>query len=78
MQGMVRSEPPALAEYGWTFYEKCRCSGILKYKYRNPDHDGLELEWFVKYYQFRITYNGRQTKVPVTKIEDLDKILKAL
>lgn len=75
---MIRDEPAALAANGWAFYERCRCAGRMKYKYRNPAHPELELEWWVKYYCFRITYLGRSVKVPPTKIGLLDKTLKEL
>jgi len=71
-------EPSALALNNWKFYEKCRCSGIAKWKYRNAAFPDLELEWWVKHYCFRITYRGKSTKVPQTKIEKLDKILSEL
>lgn len=76
----MRHEAPAsLAEYGWTLYDKCYCSGILKYKFRNvAQHPGLEVEWWVKYYQFRITYSGVTTKVPATQIAKLEQTLKDL
>ena len=73
-----RTEPPLLQEYGWKFYEKCRCSGAMKYKYRNENFKDLELEWWKDYYKFKITYNGTRTKIPLTKLEKLEEILKAL
>ena len=67
--------PIALTNNGWNFYEKCRCQNILKYKYRHPDKPGMQLEWWVKYYQFKITEKNK-TKIPPTKIGELDNILK--
>ena len=74
----MTTEPAALALNGWDFYEKCRCSGIMKRRYRSTAHPDLELEWWVKYGQFRITYRGSTTKVPLAKIAELDKTLKEL
>ena len=51
---MMIQTPQALIDNGWNYYEKCRCQRILKYKYRHPGKPGLELEWWVKYFQFKI------------------------
>lgn len=69
--------PKALTDNGWNYYEKCRCQRILKYKYRHPGKPGLELEWWVKYLQFKITEKNK-TKIPLTKIGELDNTLKNL
>ena len=74
----MTNEPAALSENGWAFHEKCRCSGIMKYRYRSAAHPDLELEWWVKYQIFKITYRGSTTKIPQTKIANLDQTLKAL
>ena len=71
-------EPVALAANGWTFFEKCRCQHMLKYKYINSKHPGLVLEWWVKYSQFKITYRESVTKIPITRLLLLDKTLKEL
>lgn len=73
----TRTEPEALAANGWLFYEKCNCVRTLKYKYRNEAFPNLELQWLPKHFQFTIM-NGNSTKVPLTKIANLDKVLKAL
>jgi len=70
--------PAALEEDGWKFYEKCKCHNILKYKYINPKHRGLVLEWWVKYSQFKITYQESTTKIAITKLSLLEKTLKEL
>ena len=62
-----------LRDAGWNFWEKCRCGGVLKWKYRHPGKPGLELEWWIKYYQFRIT-DRRKVKIPATKIENLKQL----
>ena len=74
---MNQTEPAAIANNGWLFYEKCKCGGILKYKYRHPEKPGLQLEWWVKYFQFRIT-NYSKTKVQQTPIAKLEETLKPL
>jgi hypothetical protein len=66
-----------LRNAGWHFYEKCRCGGVLKWKYRHPDKPGLELEWWLKYYQFQITERNK-VKVPPTRIENLKTQLEQL
>lgn len=71
-------EPQAIATHGWQYYSKCRCGGILKHKYRNPSYPELELEWWVKYGQFRITYRGTQTKVAPTAVSQLNEVLNSL
>ena len=75
---MRNEEPAALALNGWTYYDKCRCVGMMKYKYRSKAHPDLELEWWTKYNQFKITYRGSSTKVPLSKVSNMDKILKEL
>ncbi len=69
--------PAAIAENGWQFFTKCRCDGILKWKYRHPGKPNLELHWWVGYYQFKVM-NQNTTKIPLTKISKLDEILKSL
>lgn len=67
-----------LSDNGWAFYEKCRCTGISKVKYRSKTHPELELELWSKHAQFKITYRGASTKIPLTKISQLEETLKAL
>jgi hypothetical protein len=69
--------PAALSEYGWYFHEKCRCGGILKWKFRHKDKPGYQLEWLVRYFQFKVM-NGNSTAVGMTKIADLENVLKTL
>lgn len=73
----IAVQPQALADNGWVFHEKCRCQRVLKYKYRNPQLPGYEVEWWVKFYQFRIKEKAK-TKVSLTKISLLDQTLKNL
>lgn len=74
---MALIEPEALSLNGWTFYEKCRCNRILKWKYRNPLFPDLELQWLVSYFQFKIM-NKNTTKIGLTAISHLDAVLKSL
>ncbi len=69
--------PEILTLNGWKFYEKCRCQNILKYKFRNANKPGLEIEWWISYYQFKVTEKNK-TKIPPTKMGELDNILKTL
>ena len=73
----IPNPPAAIADNGWELHDKCRCGGRLRYKYRHPDKPGYELEWIVKYFQFRIL-EGRKVHTPITNIKDLDTILSAL
>jgi hypothetical protein len=68
---------PTITENGWSFYTKCRCGGLLKYKFRNENHKGLELEWWCKNSLFCIM-RGKRTEVAVTRIDKLEETLKAL
>lgn len=69
--------PEAFIINGWTFYEKCKCQRIKKYKFRNTAFPKLELEWWINYYQFKIM-DGNTTKIPLTKIGLADQTLKSL
>lgn len=69
--------PPALAKHGWSYWDRCNCGGTLKYKFRNADMPELEVEWLVKYMQFRVV-SSRQTKIVATPIEKLEKVLANL
>jgi hypothetical protein len=68
---------PKITNNGWLFYSKCRCGGLLKYKFRNENHKGLELEWWCKNGLFCIM-RGKRAEVAVTKIEKLEETLLAL
>jgi len=74
---MTRNEPEALARNGWASHEKCCCSGILKYKYRNPNYPGYEIEWWVKYAKFKIK-NGASTRLAPTPISKMETTLQEL
>lgn len=74
---MTPTEPAAIANNGWLFYQKCKCGGILKQKYRHPDKPGLQLEWWVRYYQFKITQLSK-TKIPQIPLSKLEDTLKNL
>lgn len=67
-----------LTDNGWAFHEKCRCGGVSKRKYRNAARKELELEWWDRYAQFKITYRGTSTKVPLTKISQIETTLQQL
>jgi hypothetical protein len=69
--------PEAIVNHGWQYKESCRCGGVLKYKYTHPDKPGLMLEWWVKYFQFRVM-DGRKIARPVDKIVNLEKVLSGL
>lgn len=66
-----------LTRYGWAFYDKCRCGGVLKHKYRNPDKPGVEIEWQVKRYLFKVKCWGKTIKT-LTAIGKLEETLKEL
>lgn len=69
--------PEAIINNGWMFYEKCRCHRVKTYKYRHSEKPDLELWWRVDYFEFKIM-DRNTTKVPLTKISQLDEILKQL
>jgi hypothetical protein len=69
--------PEAITNNGWEFHEKCKCTGVRKWKFRNKKYPSLELEWWISYYQFKIM-DKNMTRVPLTKLAKLDEILKAL
>ncbi len=69
--------PETITNNGWVFHEKCRCSGVRKYKFRHPQYPDLQLEWWISYGQFKIM-NKNTTKIPLTKLSELDKIQKEL
>jgi len=72
------NEEQTILSAGWYFYEKCRCSGIIKYKYRNKVLNSLELEWWAKRSMFKVTYRGSSTKIPPTSVMKLEKTLNEL
>jgi hypothetical protein len=73
----TRDAPPAIAANGWYYHDACAC-GAFRIKYRHPDLVDLELEWIPRQRLFRVTYRGSSTKIPPTRIEQLEKILTAL
>jgi hypothetical protein len=66
-----------LLERGWNYSEKCRCGGILKYKYTNPNHRGLVLEWLYKYSKFTIK-RLKRTEVALCNLDLLEEKLNTL
>lgn len=70
-------EPTAIRTNGWFFIAKCRCGGILKYKYRHPQKKTLELHYWVKHKRFLIMEFSK-TKIPLTAIDKIDDILKSV
>lgn len=70
-------QPSAISGNGWQYYSTCVCGGIRKYKYRHPDKPGYELEWWVKVFQFKVTYKNKSVTRPL-KIAEMDKTLKEL
>lgn len=75
---MNSTEPVEIAEYGWTFYDKCRCAGKVRYKYRNKELNELELEWWPRFERFKVTYLGVTTKISPLPLIKLGATLKAL
>jgi hypothetical protein len=69
--------PEIITNVGWKYYEKCRCGGILKYKFRHEQKPGLTLEWFVLYAKFRIVERNK-LKVPATALSKLEDVWKTL
>lgn len=73
----MNNTPQALTDNGWYFHEKCKCKRVVKYLYRHDSFPGLEVEWWVKTFQFRIL-NGNFVKQGLTSLKQLDTTLKAL
>ena len=69
--------PPGIYAHGWTYHDACTCGGYRE-KYRHPVLTDLELEWIPGADAFRVTYRGSSTKIPPTRLAQLDKILAAL
>lgn len=69
--------PPELTANGWQFYEMCRCSGVLKYKYRNTSLKGYEVEWWPRVYRFKVTHDNKTIRA-LEKMPKLDETLKGL
>ena len=61
----------------WFLYEKCKCGGKLKYKYRHDNHPGYEVWWYPKLFQFRIFYQNKSIR-PLTPIGKLTDVLKQI
>jgi len=59
---------------GWFLYEKCKCGGKLKYKYRSENYPGYEVWWYPKHFEFRIFYQSKSVQ-PVTPIGKLTQVL---
>jgi hypothetical protein len=78
---MARTRPPiapeAITDNGWQFYEKCRCTNVLMYKYRNPGKPMLELRWYPRNFSFKVM-KGAQTVVALSKVKDMDALLKEI
>lgn len=66
--------PQPIEDHGWNFFEKCRCGGTLKYKFKHPNKPDMLLIWMPTYRQFKIQ-DKNITKIPVTKIEKLQETL---
>lgn len=60
----------ALVTDGWFLYEKCKCGGKLKHKYRHPDKTGYEVWWYPRLFQFKVFFNNK-TIVPLSPIGQL-------
>ena len=62
--------PVALTANGWALREKCTCSGIRKLKFAHRDRPGVIIEWWVKYFKFKVTDHNRtiQGQTPISKL----------
>ncbi len=76
MKGDQVQTPQAITDNGWQYYDKCRCGGILQYKYRHSSKPGFEIRWLIKYFKFKITQDNKLC-VGLTKMEKLDETLKS-
>jgi hypothetical protein len=63
-----------LQERGWNYTEKCRCGGVLKYKYSNANYKGLVFEWWYKYSKFTV----KRLKRSVITLSNLDLVEEKL
>jgi len=52
----------------WTFSDKCRCSGILKHKYKSDQYPGYKIEHYVQYNLFKLK-QGNKTLISPKKID---------
>ena len=69
--------PEIISSAGWVYFEKCRCGGILKYKFKHPAKKGLVLEWMVLYSKFRMVERNK-IKVPATALSKLNEVWQTL
>ena len=73
----MKPVPEIITNGGWTYFEKCRCSGILKYKFKHADKPGLVLEWLVLYAKFKII-NRNKVKVAATPLSKYNEVWQTL
>lgn len=74
-QIVIPEQVNELTNSGWYLYEKCRCGGKLKYKYRNMQYPTIEVRWYPNFYSFTIIDNNK-TLVAMTPIGRLTQKLQ--
>lgn len=74
MAQAITNFPLIITQNGWIKKEQCECGGILKVKFNNVKYPGYILEWWVKYYQFKMVKDN-STIQPQTALSGLSEYL---
>lgn len=51
--------PEMITSAGLQYFEKCRCGGMLKYKFKHPQKNGYTVEWLVLYAKFKVVNRNK-------------------